>query len=92
MAEINKLFFLITIMVIVTSWNCNGLCNINKLKMIFSLLDEKKYDIIGLQETHWVDEFIENYKHLWKGRIIYNNSNKLKMIFSLLDEKKYDTK
>ena len=43
--------------------------------MIFSLLDEKKYDIIGLQETHWVDEFIENYKHLWKGRIIYNNSD-----------------
>lgn len=58
---------------LVTSWNCNGLCNVDKMKKIFSLFVEKKYDMIGLQETHWKDEFIDMYKHLWNGEIIYNN-------------------
>ena len=44
-----------------------------KMKILFSLFVEKKYDIIGLQETHWKDEFIQRYKHLWNGEIIYNN-------------------
>lgn len=39
---------------LVTLWNCNGLCNVDKMKMIFtcSLFVEKKFDVIGLQEKH----------------------------------------
>ena len=67
--------FLLSIitMVILTSWNCNGLCDVNKMKMVFSLFQEKRFDIIGLQETHWKDDFIEKYKHLWNGDIYYDN-------------------
>lgn len=40
------LLFIFVMLVIL--WNCNGLCNVDKMKMIFSLFVEKKYDIIGL--------------------------------------------
>lgn len=43
------------------------------MKMIFCLLVEKQYDIISSQGTHWKEEFIDRYKHLWNGKIIYNN-------------------
>lgn len=65
--------FFILAMVFITSWNCNGLVNIDKMKMVFSLFNERKYDIVALQETHWKDDFIDNYKHLWNG-VIYHNS------------------
>jgi hypothetical protein len=39
------------------------------MKMVFSLFQEKRFDIIGLQETHWKGDFIEKYKHLWDGDI-----------------------
>lgn len=55
--------FFILAMVFITSWNCNGLVNIDKMKMVFSLFDERKYNIVALQETHWKDDFIDNYKH-----------------------------
>lgn len=47
------------------------------MKMIFtcSLFVEKKFDVIRLQEKHWKDEFIDRYKHLWKGEINYNNND-----------------
>lgn len=53
-------FFILT-MVFITSWNCNGLVNIDKMKMVVSLFDERKYDVVALQETHWKDDFIDNY-------------------------------
>lgn len=67
-------FFIFT-MVFITSWNCNGLCDVDKMKMVFSLFDDRKYDIVALQETHWKDNFIDNYKHLWNGVIYYDSTN-----------------
>ena len=67
-----KLFFYI-FMVLITSWNCNGLCNVDKMKRVFNLFDDRNYDIIALQETHLKDKFIEDYKHVWNGQIYYNN-------------------
>lgn len=32
--------------------------------MVFSLFDERKYDIVALQKTHQKDDFIDNHKHL----------------------------
>ena len=37
-------------MVLITSWNCNGLCNVDKMKRVFNLFDDRNYDIIALQE------------------------------------------
>ena len=43
------------------------------MKRVFNLFDDRNYDIIALQETHWKDKFIEDYKHVWNGQIYYNN-------------------
>ena len=47
------------------------------MKRMFNLFDDRNYDIIALQETHWKDKFFEDYKHLWNGQIyyMYNNVN-----------------
>ena len=60
-------------MVLITSWNCYGLCNVDKMKRVLNLFDDRNYDIIALQETHWKDKFIEDYKIVWNGQIYYNN-------------------
>lgn len=54
--------------------------------MLFSLFVEKKFDIIGLQETHWKDEFIDRYKHLAIGEINYNNNDSLSRGEAILKE------
>jgi exonuclease III len=43
------------------------------MKNVFSMFDEKSFDIVALQETHWNDQLIESYKHLWNGNTIYRN-------------------
>lgn len=57
MKGILSTYFILT-MVFITSWNCNGLCNVDKMKMVFSLFEDRKYDIVALQETHWKDNYI----------------------------------
>jgi len=57
------------------SWNINGLRKVEKLKYVFSTIQQANIGITFLQETFWDDEFIENYKHLWNGHILYNNYN-----------------
>lgn len=74
MKGILRTYFIFT-MVFITSWNCNGLCNVDKMKMVFHLFEDRKYDIVALQETHWKDNFIENYKHLWNGDIYYDSTS-----------------
>ena len=58
--QINLFFYIF--MVLITSWNCNGLFNVAKMKRVFNLFDDRNYDIIALQKTHWKDKFIEYYK------------------------------
>ena len=60
-------------MVLITSWNSYGLCDVDKMKRVLNLFDDRNYDIIALQETHWKDKFIEDYKHVWNGQNYYNN-------------------
>lgn len=65
--------YFIFIMVFIILWNCNGLCNVDKMKMVFYLFEDRKYDIVVLQEIYWKDNFIENYKYLWNGDIYYDS-------------------
>ena len=55
------------------SLNVNGLMDIDKLNLVFAGIKSKHANITFLQETFWDDNFIERYKHLWEGKIFYNN-------------------
>ncbi len=60
-------------MILLMSLNVNGLRDINKMKTVFTTIKSKHCHITFLQETFWDDNFIEQYKHLWEGKILYNN-------------------
>ena len=60
---------------IILSWNVNGLRDVNKMNTVISVIKETHAKITFLQETFWDDNFIETYKHLWNGKIYYNNCN-----------------
>ena len=64
---------LITVTMALLSLNVNGLRDIDKLNSVFAAIKSRYANIIFLQETLWDDNFIERYKHLWEGKIIYNN-------------------
>ena len=60
----------------IVSFNCNGLSDVKKLSCIFALCNERKYDVVCLQETFWNDIFIERIRRdnsLWDGEIFYSN-------------------
>ena len=40
---------------------------------MFAAIKSRHANITFLQETFWNDNIIERYKHLWEGKIIYNN-------------------
>lgn len=67
-------FFWCLSMVFLVSLNVNGLCSIDKMKSFFALCETNNYDIVALQETHWNDNLINSYKHLWNGEILFCNS------------------
>ena len=64
--------FTIVIMLLL-SLNVNGLRDIDKLKSVFTSIKSRHATITLLQETFWDDHFIETHKHLWDGKIFYNN-------------------
>ncbi|CAG2241721.1 unnamed protein product [Mytilus edulis] len=75
----------------VISLNCNGLCDSNKRNCIFSLCNERFYDIICLQETFWNDLFVERIKRdktIWDGDIFYSNSGNNRQGVAILVSKK----
>ncbi len=72
MANIFLSLFLFSFMLIL-SWNVNGLRDLNKMEQIFASIKESHASLCFLQETFWDDSFIERYKHLWDGTILYNN-------------------
>ena len=55
------------------SLNVNGLRDIDKMNSVFTTIKHKHASITFLQETFWDNDFIERYKHLWEGKIYYNN-------------------
>ncbi|CAC5415426.1 unnamed protein product [Mytilus coruscus] len=75
----------------VISLNCNGLCDSNKWNCIFSLCNDRFYDIICLQETFWNDLFVERIKRdttIWDGDIFYSNSgNNRQGVVTLVSKK-----
>ncbi|CAC5423465.1 unnamed protein product [Mytilus coruscus] len=75
----------------VISLNCNGLCDINKRNCIFSLCNDRYYDIICLQETFWNDLMVERIKKdkiIWNGDIFYSNSGNNRQGVAILVSKK----
>lgn len=75
----------------VISLNCNGLCDSNKRNCIFSLCNDRFYDIICLQETFWNDLFVERIKRdktIWDGDIFYSNSGNNRQGVAILVSKK----
>lgn len=60
-------------MVAICSFNCNGLKSINNFEKCMSLIDDRKFGIVFLQETFWNDDYIEGIKHLYDGDIYYSN-------------------
>jgi len=62
----------------IVSLNCNGIRDNNKRKQLFLWLNDKKYDIIFLQETHSTPADEISWKHEWGGEIFYSHgiSNK----------------
>lgn len=57
------------------SFNCNGLSDIFKLQKVFSNFEEKKIDIVFLQETFWTGTFIYQVRDKWNGSVFYSNGN-----------------
>ncbi|CAC5397720.1 unnamed protein product [Mytilus coruscus] len=75
----------------VISLNCNGLCDSNKRNCIFSLCNDRYYDIICLQETFWNDLFVERIKRdktIWDGDVFYSNSGNNRQGVAILVSKK----
>ena len=60
-------FFLILLMTILASLNCNGLRRPDKRKLAFSFFKRNRFDIIFLQETHWSIDFDMQIKREWEG-------------------------
>ena len=60
-------FFLILLMTILASLNCNGLRYPEKRKLAFSFFKRNRFDIIFLQETHWSIDLDMQVKREWEG-------------------------
>ncbi|KAK6165442.1 hypothetical protein SNE40_022369 [Patella caerulea] len=61
-------------MVKVATINVNGLTNVNKFSNLIANFQSESLDFVCVQETHWDDNFINSYKHLWSGDIYFSNS------------------
>ena len=70
---------LITLTMALLLLNVNGLRDIDKLNSVFSAIKSRHANITFLQETFWDDNFNERYKHLWEGKIFYNNCVHIKI-------------
>lgn len=66
-----SIFYLV--MVKIATVNLNGLNNVSKFQNVIYNFSSKNLDFICVQETHWSDEFVQSYNHLWDGAIIYSN-------------------
>ena len=60
-------FFLILLMTILASLNCNGHRCSEKRKLAFSFFKRNRFEIIFLQETHWSSDLDMQIKREWEG-------------------------
>lgn len=90
MAKATVLFLLLTAMAInIYSLNANGLRQFDKIKKLFSVLNEWKCDFCLLQETFWDEALIDDIKPLWNGKIMYSNSDNNRSGVAILVHKKW---
>ncbi|CAC5393348.1 unnamed protein product [Mytilus coruscus] len=67
-------------MIVIVTFNCNGLRDQQKRDCVFTLFNDRRYDVIFLQETHWDDVFadrINKSNTIWNGDIFYCNKNNI---------------
>lgn len=83
MAMLIKILTL-TVMFNIYSLNCNGLRNMDKIKNVFSILEQWNSDIVLLQETFWTDSLMAECEKQWKGKIFYNNNENRKCGVAIL--------
>ncbi|CAC5397692.1 unnamed protein product [Mytilus coruscus] len=60
-------------MVLICSFNCNGLRCVNNFQNFVSVIGDKKISIVLLQETFWDNNYVDSIKHLYQGKITCNN-------------------
>ena len=61
---------------IIVSVNVRGLtCRKKKSLFFFKCLEQNNFDVVLLQETHYVEMFKEKYYSIWNGISIHNFSD-----------------
>ena len=69
------------------TWNVNGLGNPVKRKKVMTMLKNKKYDVVFLQETHMSKEESEKLCAGWAGHVFYSiGSSKSKGVITLVSK------
>ena len=68
-----KIVFLFA-MVVICSFNCNGLKNVINFENFISIIHDRKFSMVLLQETFWDDAYVNSVKHLYEGDIYCSNS------------------
>ncbi|CAC5382027.1 unnamed protein product [Mytilus coruscus] len=61
-------------MVVICSFNCNGLKNVINFENFISIIHDRKFSMVLLQETFWDDAYVNSVKHLYEGDIYCSNS------------------
>ena len=68
------------------SFNAKGLKSPNKRQRVFNWAKKKRFDIMAIQESHYIDEDSEAWKEHWPGPIISsagtNNSRGVTFLIS----------
>ncbi|CAC5423447.1 unnamed protein product [Mytilus coruscus] len=69
--EMDKQFyyFICIIMVLICSFNCNGLKNVNNFQNFVSVLYDKRTSFALLQETFWDKSYVDVIKNMYEGKI-----------------------
>ena len=57
------------IMVVICSFNCNGLKQVNNFQNFVSMLNDRRVSFALLQETFWDKAYIDGIKHMFEGKI-----------------------
>ncbi|VDI58973.1 Hypothetical predicted protein, partial [Mytilus galloprovincialis] len=79
-------------MVVICSLNCNGMRNVVNLQRFLSIVQDRKFGIVLLQETFWDDGFIQSMKHMYEGDIYYSNGTDGRQGVAVLVSKYYKDK
>ena len=62
-------------MISIVSFNVNGLRDLSKFQQLCTYCSENYYDVVGLQETFWSEDLIENLSKFWSGQIFHSCSD-----------------